>query len=237
MEGMKHTMRDHRQAMSIRSPRYSREMFTPVSAYLNMLLADHGIFRLAYLNLHPLGDKAWRSSQPAPHHVRALAKKGMRTIINLRGERLCGSYWLEQGACEQHGVTLINFPIRSRRAPTRDEIRAAGALFDRVEYPMLMHCKSGADRTGLMGVLYLLLKEGVPLEEATRQLSPRYGFFRHTNAGIIHLFFEQYREYSLRQPMPFAEWVQNVYDPEKLTRAFRAKTWASRLADQVLRRE
>jgi protein tyrosine/serine phosphatase len=205
-------------------------MFTPVTAYLNMLFVDHGIFRLAYLNLHRLGDRAWRCSQPAPHHVRTLARRGIRTIINLRGERHCGSYWLEQKACEQYNVVLVNFPIRSRRAPTREELKAAIELLDRIEYPMLMHCKSGADRTGLMSVLYLILQKSVPLAKARRQLSPRYGYFRHTSAGILYLFFEQYLEDSRRHPMPFAEWVENVYDPEKLTRAFRAKTWANRLA-------
>ena len=33
---------------------------------------------------------------------------------------------------------------------------------------MLMHCKSGADRAGLMSVLYRHLHEGVPIEEAKR---------------------------------------------------------------------
>lgn len=85
--------------------------------------------------------------------------------------------------------------MRARRAPTREELKTAIELFDRIEYPMLMHCKSGAERTGLMSILYLLLKEGVPLAEARRQLSARYGYFRHTTAGILDLLFEHYAEY------------------------------------------
>jgi len=220
-----------------RPPQYSRRMFRPVGAYLNMLFVDHGIFRLAYLNMHRLGDKAWRSSQPAPHQIRALAGRGIRTIVNLRGERLCGSYWLEQEACERYGVELVNFHSRSRRAPTREELRATIELFDRIEYPMLMHCKSGADRTGFMSVLYVFLREGVPMAKARRQLSARYGYFRHTPAGILDLFVEQYLEDCRRQPIPFREWVDSVYDPEKLTQLFRAKTKVSRWADYMLRRE
>jgi protein tyrosine phosphatase (PTP) superfamily phosphohydrolase (DUF442 family) len=207
----------HQRDIAIATPPDSRKVFTPTAAYLNMLFVDHGIFRMAYLNLHRLGHKAWRSSQPAPHHIRALAGRGTRTVLNLRGERDCGSYLLEQAACQRYGVELINFHIRARRAPHPEEIKAAIALFDQMQYPMLMHCKSGADRTGLMSVLYLWLKEGVPLAEARRQQSPRFGYFRHGKAGILDLFFEHYVEDTQRQPMPFPEWVQNVYDPEKLT--------------------
>jgi len=221
----------------LRGLQYSRQMFTPVTAYLNMLLVDHGIFRMVHLNRHRLSDKAWRSAQPAPHQIRALAQRGIRTIVNLRGERPCGSYWLEQAACERHGIRLVNMHMRSRRAPTREELRTAVELFNRIEYPMLMHCKSGAERTGLMSILYLFLQEGVPLSEARRQFSARYGYFRHTGAGILHLLFEHYVEDNKRQPMQFTQWAEKIYDPDKLTRSFRSKSWARRLADQVLRRE
>ena len=33
------------------------------------------------------GSRAWRSAQPAPHQIRAVARRGLCTIINLRGER------------------------------------------------------------------------------------------------------------------------------------------------------
>ena len=180
--------------IAIAAPPDSRRVFTPTAAYLNMLFVDHGIFRIAYPNLHRLGHQAWRSSQPAPHHIRALAGRGTRTVLNLRGERDCGSYFLERAACQRYGVELVNFHIRARRAPLPEEIKAAIALFDQMQYPMLMHCKSGADRTGLMSVLYLWLKEGVPLAEARRQQSLRFGYFRHGKAGILDLFFEHYVE-------------------------------------------
>jgi protein tyrosine/serine phosphatase len=202
-----------------------------------MLFVDHGIFRVLYLNRHRLGERAWRSAQPTPHQIRALARQGLRTIVNLRGERVCGSYWLEKATCERKGIKLVNFNIKSRAAPTREEVRAAVELFDRIEYPALLHCKSGADRAGLMSVLYCFLKEGRPLEEAKRQLSLRYGHFRQAHTGILDYFFERYLEDNARRPMPFLEWVDKVYDPVELKRTFRSRSWANRLVDQVLRRE
>jgi len=234
---VKRMTRGWRQAIIDRTPLSVRRTFGPVFWYFDMLFIDHGIFRLLYVNRHRLGDRAWRSAQPAPRHIRALRRQGLRTIINLRGERPRGSSWPEQGICERKGISLVNFQIRSRAAPTRDELRAARDLFEQIEYPMLMHCKSGADRVGLMSALYRFLKEGVPLAEAKRELSLRYGHFRQADTGILDRFFEKYLEDNKRQPMPFFEWVDKVYDPDELKRTFRAAGWARRLVDQVLKRE
>jgi len=195
-------------------------MFWGAACRFDMFVLDHGVFRLAYLNQHRLGEHAWRSAQPAPHNIDGFARRGLRTIVNLRGQRFCGSYLLEKMSCERTGITLINFKLRSRFAPTREQLRAAVELFDRVEYPILIHCKSGADRAGLMSALYLHLKEDVPMARAKRQLSPRYGHSRLGRSGVLDLFFDHYVEDNRRRPMAFLDWVENVYDPEELTRAF-----------------
>jgi protein tyrosine/serine phosphatase len=207
------------------------------ASYVDLLFVDHGIFRMLYSNSHRISYKAWRSAQPAPHQIRRFAHAGIRTIVNLRGERDCGSYWLERRACERHGIKLVNYQVRSRAAPTREELKGAKQLFNEVEYPMLMHCKSGADRAGLMSVLYRYLHEGVPLEEAKKELSLKYGHIRQAHTGILDYFFERYLADNARRPMPFFEWVDTVYDPDELKSTFRSKGWANRLVDSVLRRE
>lgn len=192
---------------------------------------------MIYCNTHRMSDKAWRSAQPAPHHLRRLARAGVRTVVNLRGPRDCGSYWLERRACKQYGLTLVNFQIRSRAAPTREELWGAKHLFEEIEYPVLMHCKSGADRAGLMSVLYRHLHEGVPVEQAKRELSLKYGHIRQAHTGILDYFFERYLADTAVRPMSFFEWVDNVYDPDELRRTFRSKGWADRIVDGILRRE
>lgn len=234
---MKRTTHAWRQSLIASTPDWARAAFGPAASYLDMLFVDHGVFRLVYINRHRLGEHAWRSAQPAPHQIRALARQGIRTIVNLRGQSTCGSYRLEQEACRRYGVRLVNFQVRSRAAPSRDEIKGALDLFHRIEYPMLMHCKSGADRVGLMSVLYRFLKEGVPLEVAKRELSWRYGHFRQADTGILDYFFERYLQETAERPMPFFDWVEHVYDPVELKRSFKAKGWANRLVDGVLKRE
>src|SRR5262249_10127822 len=119
----------------------------------------------------------------------------------------------------------------------RDEILGVRDLFNRVEYPILLHCKSGADRAGLMSVLYRLVKEGESVEEAKKELSLRYGHFRHADTGILDYFFERYIEYNKRHPIGFFDWVEKVYDPMELRHSFHANTWSKHFVNLALRRE
>ena len=102
---------------------------------------------------------------------------------------------------------------------------------------MLLHCKSGADRAGLMSVLYLLLRRACRWSEAKDELSLRYGHIRQADTGVLDRVFDSYLEYNARQPIAFLDWVDTVYDPDELKRSFRSAGWARRLVDQVLRRE
>ena len=71
-------------------------------------------------------------------------------------------------------MALVDFSIRSRAVPDAEVVAAADTLFKAVEYPVLMHCKSGADRAGMMAALYMLLQEGADARKAAEQLSLKY---------------------------------------------------------------
>ncbi|MGE0765648.1 MAG: tyrosine-protein phosphatase [Hyphomicrobiaceae bacterium] len=205
--------------------------------WADMLLVDHGIFRLAYLNLHRLGEHAWRSAQPAPHQVERLARLGVRTIVNLRGPRICGSYWLEKQACAEHDIQLVNYQVRSRAAPSKAELLGVRDLMRHIERPVLFHCKSGADRAGLMSTLYLIVAEGMPVEQARHQLSLRFGHIRQSDTGVLDYFFERYLETNAASPIEFFDWVETVYDPDEVKRSFVARGWANVITNRILRRE
>jgi protein tyrosine/serine phosphatase len=219
------------------SPEWLRRTFGPPAIFLDMLLVDHGVFRFVYLNKHPVAGDAWRSAQPAPRHLRKFKRDGIKTVVNLRGERKCGSYWLEERWCKELGLELVNFQIRSRAAPTVEEFRRAKSLFQRIEYPMVMHCKSGADRAGMMSVLFRHFREGVPIEQARDQLALRYGHIRQADTGILDYVFDRYVADNELQPITFMDWVESRYDPEEITQTFKSNGWANRLVDTVLQRE
>ena len=207
------------------------------AAWTSMLLSDHGIFRVIYLNLHQVTPDLWRAAQPAPHQIADLAARGVKTIVNLRGGREFGSWPLEREACAAHGIVLAEFVARSREAPSAATIHEARALFDTIAYPAMVHCKSGADRAGFMSVLYLMLKEGKTVDEALGQLSSRYGHWRWSKTGILDAFFLAYREDGEMQGLSLLEWVDTRYDPAALTRDLRPHAWSNFIVDTVLRRE
>jgi protein tyrosine/serine phosphatase len=206
-------------------------------AWANMVFADHGIFRLFYLNKHQVETGLWRSAQPAPHQIAALARAGVKTIVNLRGGREHGSWQLQKEACARHGIALTEFIVRSREAPDRETILAADAFFAGLAYPALIHCKSGADRAGFVAALYLVLREDRPVAEAARQLSVRYGHFRFAKTGILDAFFEAYARDGEARGLGFRDWVTNCYDPRALTREFRPSFWSDFIVDRIMRRE
>jgi len=226
-----------RQGVAQRSPPWLRARLGPVASWTDMLLVDHGLFRLAYLNLHPLGRNAWRSAQPAPHQIGRIARLGVRTIVNLRGPRWCGSYWLEQEACRRHGIRLVDYQMRSRAAPTREEVIGARDLLRSLEGPILLHCKSGADRAGLMSALYLIAVEGTPVDEARKQLALRFGHIRQSDTGILDYFFERYLAANAHAPVDFFDWVIRDYDADQVKASYVAKGWANLLTNRILRRE
>jgi len=214
-----------------------RRAVEPYVRYLDMLVLDHLIVRLAFPNRHRLSGDAWRAAQPLPHQVHDAKRRGVKTVVNLRGKTASSTYVYEAAACEDAGLKLVDFRIRSRALPSRAELLAARKLFETVEYPILMHCKSGADRVGLMSALYLHLRQGMPISDARRQLSLRYGHIRYADTGILDELFDAYVAYAERHPIAFFDWVETVYDPAEVVGHFHSQRWANRIVDVILRRE
>jgi protein tyrosine/serine phosphatase len=215
-----------------------RTRLGPFGDWADMMLVDHGFIRLAYLNLHRISPKMWRAAQPGPDAIRRLGERGIKTILNLRGERNCGSYILEKRACARAGIALVDMPVNSRTAPDAARVLRLKEIFETIAYPALLHCKSGADRAGLVAVLYLHLHEGVPLAKARKQLSLRYGHVKQARTGVIDYFFDEYEREHAKTGRSLLEWIQSAaYDANALTEHFRSNVLANALVDFVLRRE
>lgn len=229
--------RDVRRSFRDRSPPWIGRYADPMFDHFDLYMVDHGAIRLIYANRHAVAPEVWRSSQPSPHEIAAFARRGIRTIVNLRGSRDCGSYRLERAACQRHGIRLVDFPARSRAAPSRAFFHDVKALFETIEYPVLMHCKSGADRVGLMSVLYLLLMENRSAKHALRHLGLRYGHIRQADTGILDAVIETYAARCRQEPIAFLDWVDTEYDPHHVKAKFAARKWGNVLVDGVLRRE
>jgi protein tyrosine phosphatase (PTP) superfamily phosphohydrolase (DUF442 family) len=204
--------------------------------WTELMLSDHGLLRLRWHNLHQIDRDMWRSNQPTPGRLAQLQKLGITTIINLRGPRSDGGWRLEAEACERLGLRLLDFTARSRAAPDKDMLYQTRDLFAALDGPALLHCKSGADRAGLMAALWLLIHRKRPVAEAALQLSFKYLHVKQAKTGLLDAFLAAYAPHEAAG-MAFFDWVDQVYDPDQLTRTFVARGWANRLTDDILRRE
>jgi protein tyrosine/serine phosphatase len=206
--------------------------------YLDYLWNDHAYLRLGFSNAHWISEELVRANQPWPHQIAAWKARGIRTIVNLRGGFDASFHALEKDACERLGLKLVDFTITSREVPSRERVLGAKRLFETLEYPALMHCKSGADRAGIMSVLYMHFRKGKTIREALEQLSFRYLHIRHGKTGVLDYTFARYLTEGEPAGMSFLEWVQSpMYDPAGMKADFRGNMWGNLLTESVLRRE
>jgi protein tyrosine/serine phosphatase len=206
-------------------------------AWFDSLFLDHGVFRTVWDNFAPvIPGRLYRCNHPTPGRLAALARRyGLRTIVNLRGARRCGSDALSRDAAQRLGLDHIDMAFESRGAPHRERILRFHAIFTTMATPALMHCKSGADRAGLAAGLALLF-EGGSTRDALRQLSWRFGHFNRSRTGVLDAFFLLYAATG-EGKRPFLDWVREDYDEHALRADFRASGLASFLNDRVLARE
>jgi len=208
------------------------------SAYLDYLWNDHAYLRLGFSNAHWISDELVRANQPWPHQLAAWKQRGIRTVINLRGGFDASFHALEKAACERLGLTMVDYTITSREVPSRERVLGAKRLFEIIEYPALMHCKSGADRAGIMSVFYMHFRKGLPIREALDQLSLKYLHVKQGKTGVLDYVFERYLREGEPAGMAFLEWVESpMYDPAGMKADFRAGMLGSVLTEKLLRRE
>ncbi|MEL7542045.1 MAG: protein tyrosine phosphatase, partial [Pseudomonadota bacterium] len=157
--------------------------------------------------------------------------------LNLRGPSTRGYYLLEKEACAENRVDLIDFQVFSRDTPTVETVMAAKDLFETIKYPALMHCKSGADRAGLMSVLYVIFRLNEPVSVAIRQLSKKYLHLREGKTGLLDAFFETYLAAEEASGIGFEDWLKTEYDRVQVKQDFLESGQAKWRLDSLLRRE
>ena len=206
-------------------------------AWSDSLFVDHAVFRLAWTNFHEVvPGKVYRCNHPTPARLRRAARLlGLRTLVNLRGHRRCGSDALSREAAGRLGLAHVDMAFESRGAPHRVRILRFAGLYQSLTFPMLMHCKSGADRAGLASGLVVLF-EGGTAQQALAQLSWRSGHFRRSRTGILDAFFLR-SQADADGRLPLLTRVSTAYDEPGFKHAFTARALSSFLSEQVLGRE
>lgn len=194
---------------------------TKIRDLLNFLFLDHAILRPLWPNLEEVEGNIWRSSQPTYRNLKKLKEKGIKHVLRLRDNTDSINFKFEQEACRELNLSLTMIPLKARNTVNADNFIKLLDFFDKTEEPFVMHCKSGADRTGLAAAFYLIYKCGAPVDLAKKQLSPKYLHFKWTKSGILDLILDQYDEYiEINSEKNLRYWVENEYDPVKIKVAY-----------------
>lgn len=177
---------------------------------------DHAFVRAIYPNWHRVDADLYRSAHPNRRQLRRARDLGVKSILSLRGDAENTPNLLERRAAEALGLDLRAIPLRAHALPPRRMLLALVEHLRDMPKPMLVHCKSGSDRTGLAVTLYLHLIQGKPLPHARRALSWVYGHWSFGSAGVVHRLLDAYAAAHAATGIAFEDWVRDAYDPAAL---------------------
>ncbi|UCD27941.1 MAG: tyrosine-protein phosphatase [Planctomycetota bacterium] len=132
-------------------------------------------------NFHVIEEgQAYRSGQPTPETLTSTIETfGIRTVVNLRGYNPDKEWYdAEAAVCEAMGVTLANHAVSKQSLPSAELLSAIINTLQTADYPILIHCQGGANRTGAISAIYRILILGHDKADAMAELSPLYLHFR-----------------------------------------------------------
>jgi len=115
--------------------------------------APQALGDIAIPNLRLVSPGFYRGGRPKEGALLAMKNFGVKTDLDL--ENKTSKIAAEAAVARELGIQFISKPMSSWEAPSDDDVRQILAILsDRSRYPLLIHCKHGQDRTGLIVGLY-----------------------------------------------------------------------------------
>ena len=191
---------------------------------------DQGFVRLLWPNMAEIAPGVYRSNQPDRRRLARMKAAGVVAVLYLRGSDGSAPYRAEAQACRALGLQFHSFNMSAHRLPPPERVLALIDLFRRIERPFLLHCRAGADRTGLASAIYLLAIEGRPVEDAAEMLSARFGHWSWSSTGVLDQMIHAYAAAQAASGIGFEAWVRDGYDPVAITARFDAMGLRARIS-------
>lgn len=158
-----------------------------------------------------------RAAQPTTRLPALIHDYRLASILNLRGGTP-HDWWYaaEVEAARERGVAFLDLPMSPTRRPGRRELLQLIDTISSCKYPLLIHCKAGADRTGLASAVYLMMQRSEPPRQALRAFTIYHSHVPIFGTEHLHEPLEEYAAWLDRRslghtPERFRGWVRDEY--------------------------
>jgi len=171
----------------IMNPKTRKLILRPLLAVL-VLVGLYAAYQVSTDNLHTvIPGELYRSARPSLGNIDKWHERyGIKTIINLMGPHPKHDwYQAENAAAKAKGIRMIDYKMSPDRDVSAEEVGEILDILSDAEKPILVHCRSGADRTGLVSALYVAGIAGGSELFAEFQLTP---FFGHLPLPFLSTF-------------------------------------------------
>jgi protein tyrosine phosphatase (PTP) superfamily phosphohydrolase (DUF442 family) len=164
--------------------------------------------------------RVYRSGQmPAGDLTAAIRGHKIKTVVNLRGVNPRQAWYRqERAATTGAGATQVDLSLSSCEWMSRAQLREVVRVLDSADYPVLIHCQHGSERTGWVSAVATLLRPGATLADAEGQFSAAYLFARVGDGKVMAEHLDQYEAWlrstgTAHTPTRFRQWVDQGYQP------------------------
>lgn len=133
-------------------------------------------------NLYRMSPTLYRSALPDPEAQTLLDPLKVETVVNFLKEP--DSLWLSRA-----NITQVQLPFRTKHVDDADVLASLRAILAAEQRgPVLMHCKHGLDRTGLMAAMYRVVVQGWSKEQALDEMrNGGFGDSKRLKYGTAYL--------------------------------------------------
>lgn len=214
----------------MRAGRLRRGLWIVVAIALAIIAPPAGFvgWRYAHSNFGTLEPgRIYRSKQMNAHDLTATVQTyGLKTVLNLRGVNESDAWYRDElQATIASKATQVDFKMASDQWLSRLQLRSLIRIFDTCEYPILLHCEFGSERTGLASAIAVLLQPGRSLEEARAQFSLHYLYYVDKTNYVLPDHINQYEAWLRARAEPhsperFRGWAWEGFVPGQPSREY-----------------